>query len=196
MADRSMKAVIRAELDPKGVVRGVAATQKELQKLNASTASVATSSALDAAMNAGRMALQMLERGAGMVNNRVDELTKIATTFNVDAANAQTRKLMREYQDKARIGAALGPDVAKGLQYEADLFQKEADRIVANKGNLGAGLRGAMDIGSLAESEKRKALDTAMGGLGGVINGAGPVLDELRKISESFRDLLRKVGTS
>lgn len=196
MPDRSMKAVIRAELDPKGVVRGVAATQKELQKLNASTASVATSSALDAAMNAGRMALQMLERGAGMVNNRVDELTKIATTFNVDAANAQTRKLIREYADKKRIAEAIGPDVAKSLGYEADLFTQEADRIVRDKAKMGPGVAATRDLASKLESEKRKALDAGIGIAGSVSTGAGPVVDELRRLSEMFKELLRKVGTS
>lgn len=196
MADRSMKAVIRAELDPKGVVRGVAATQKELQKLNASTASVATSSALDAAMNAGRMALSMLERGAGMVNNRVDELTKIATTFNVDAANAQTKKLMREYQDKRRIAEALGPDIAKSLEYEADLFSKEADRIVAEKGRMGPGVGALNDVAARLEHEKRKALDVGIGAAGSVSTGSGPVVDKLRELSDMFRELLRKVGTS
>lgn len=196
MADRSMKAVIRAELDPRGIVRGVAATQKELQKLNASTASVASSSALDAAMNAGRMALNMLERGAGMVNNRVDELTKIATTFNVDAANAQTRKLMREYQDKQRIAQALGPDVAKALEHEANLFTQEADRIVANKGRMGPGVGAAMDVAARLEHEKRKALDVGIGAMGAVSTGAGPVVDKLNELSDMFRELLRKVGTS
>lgn len=196
MADRSMKAVIRAELDPKGVVRGVAATQKELQKLNASTASVATSSALDAAMNAGRMALSMLERGAGMVNNRVDELTKIATTFNVDAANAQTKKLMREYQDKRRIAEALGPDIAKSLEYEADLFSKEADRIVAGKGKMGPGVGAVRDVAARLEHEKNKALDVGISAAGAVSTGTGAVVDKLNELSDMFRELLRKVGTS
>ncbi len=195
MADRSMKAVIRAELDPRGVVRGVSATQRELQKLNASTASVATSSALDAAMNAGRMALSMLERGASAVNNRVDDLTKIATTFNVDAANAQTRKMMREYADKKRIAGAIGPDVAKGLTAEADAFQKEADRIVKSK-TIGPGIAGVMTATAEANRLKNEALDTGISGVGAVTTGAGPVLDKLREISESFRELLRKVGTS
>lgn len=196
MADRSMKAVIRAELDPRGVVRGVAATQKELQKLNASTASVATSSALDAAMNAGRMALGLLERGASAVNNRVDELTKIATTFNVDAANAQTKKLIREYADKKRIADALGPDVAKSLGNEADLFQKEADRIVANKGRMGPGVGAVRDVTNRLEHEKNKLLDAGIGAAGAVSTGAGPVVDKLNELSDMFRELLRKVGTS
>ena len=48
MADKSMKAVIVAEVDPRGVAKGVAATNKELQKLNKTAASASTSAAISA----------------------------------------------------------------------------------------------------------------------------------------------------
>jgi len=186
MADKSMKAVIVAEVDPRGVAKGVAATNKELQKLNKSAASASTSAAISAGISMAEMGMSALQQIFSAVDKRFGELNAIATKYSAAAAGARIAADVAAVQDNVRIAKALTPGAIQATQAESDIKAGEAARIERNagaintgmgafaraKGNLGAGLDMITEIagtslagvGQLLAGNFSGYMDTAAGG--------------------------------
>jgi len=103
-----MKAVIRAEVDPSGVVKGVAATNRELQKLNARAAV----SAVGASFNMAQMGFQMLMHAFHMIDRRMQEITAMSTRFSPEAQRGIMETTIAKIQDEIKYAKAYGVDVA------------------------------------------------------------------------------------
>lgn len=154
MADKSMKAVIVAEVDPRGVTKGVAATNKELQKLNKTAASASTSAAISAGISMAQMGMSALQQVFSAVEKRFNELNTIANKYSAAAAGARMAADVSIIQDNVRIAQALAPGAIQASQAEADIKAGEAARMERNatansagmgafaraKGNFGAGM--------------------------------------------------------
>lgn len=186
MADKSMKAVIVAEVDPRGVTKGVAATNKELQKLNQTAASASTSAAISAGISMAQMGMSALQQVFSAVDRRFGELNAIANKYSAAAAGARIAADVSIVQDNVRIAKALTPGAIQASQAEADIKAGEAARMERNsaaintgmgafaraKGNFGAGLDMITEIagtslagvGQLLSGDLSGYMNTAAGG--------------------------------
>jgi hypothetical protein len=108
MADKSMKAVIRAEVDPSGVIKGVAATNRELAKLNSKTSAIA----IGASFNMAQMGFQMLMGAFRVMDRRMSELAQMSTRFSPEAQRAVMTTKIRELGIERFMGEKFGVDVA------------------------------------------------------------------------------------
>jgi len=185
VADKSMKAVIRAEVDPSGVVRGVAAANRELQKLNATSAKAALASGISATIDAGQVAFGAIRSAVTALDKRADDLTKITTTFNVDAANAATQSEIEKYARNKRIADALAPGVIQGIKNQDIIANREAASIVANGAAIGQGIANVQGISAGAQAAGNQALDVGLQGAGST------TLDEIRNMLSKFSGWMR-----
>jgi hypothetical protein len=155
MADKSMKAVIVAEVDPRGVAKGVAATNKELQKLNKSAASASTSAAISAGISMAEMGMSALQQIFSAVDKRFGELNAIANKYSAAAAGARIAADVAAVQDNVRIAKALTPGAIQATQAESDIKAGEAARMERNAGAMNAGMgataRLKSNMGSIAD---------------------------------------------
>lgn len=140
MADKSMKAVIVAEVDPRGVTKGVAATNKELQKLNKTAASASTSAAISAGISMAEMGMSALQQIFSAVDKRFGELNAIANKYSAAAAGARIAADVSIVQDNVRIAKALAPGAIQASQAEADIKAGEAARMERNAGTVSSGM--------------------------------------------------------
>lgn len=185
MADKSMKAVIRAEVDPSGVVKGVAAANRELQKLNATSAKAALASGISATIDAGEVAFGAIRSAVSALDKRADDLTKITTTFNVDAANAATQSEIEKYARNKRIADALAPGVIQGIKNQDIIANREAANIVANGAAIGQGIANIQGISAGGQAAVNQGLDVGLQGAGST------TLDEIRNMLGKFSGWMR-----
>jgi hypothetical protein len=157
MADKSMKAVIVAEVDPRGVTKGVAATNKELQKLNKTAASASTSAAISAGISMAEMGMAALQQVLSAVEKRFGELNNIANKYSAAAAGARMMADVSIIQDNVRIAQALAPGAIEASQAEANIKAGEAARMERNAGAVSAGM------GAFARTKSNLGAITDMG---------------------------------
>jgi hypothetical protein len=119
MADKSMKAVIRAEVDPSGVIKGVAATNRELAKLNSKTSAIA----VGASFNMAQMGFQMLMGAFRIMDRRMTEMAQMSTRFSPEAQRGVMETQIAKINQEIEMAKAYGLDVAgierakrKGIQ--------------------------------------------------------------------------------
>jgi hypothetical protein len=108
MADKSMKAVIRAEVDPKGVIKGVAATNRELSKLNSKTSAIA----VGASFNMAQMGFQMLMGAFRIIDRRMTEMAQMSTRFSPEAQRGVMETQIAKINQEIEMAKAYGLDVA------------------------------------------------------------------------------------
>ena len=174
MADKSMKAVIVAEVDPRGVTKGVAATNKELQKLNKTAASASTSAAISAGISMAEMGMSALQQVFSAVEKRFGELNNIANKYSAAAAGARMMADVSIIQDNVRIGQALAPGAIQASQAEADIKAGEAARMERNAGAVSAGMgafaRARGNMGAITDMASEVA-GTALLGIEQLLSG-------------------------
>jgi hypothetical protein len=108
MADKSMKAVIRAEVDPSGVIKGVAATNRELAKLNSKTSAIA----VGASFNMAQMGFQMLMGAFRIMDRRMTEMAQMSTRFSPEAQRGVMETQIAKINQEIEMAKAYGLDVA------------------------------------------------------------------------------------
>jgi hypothetical protein len=174
MADKSMKAVIVAEVDPRGVTKGVAATNKELQKLNKTAASASTSAAISAGISMAEMGMSALQRVFSAVEKRFGELNTIANKYSAAAAGARMAADVSIIQDNVRIAQALAPGAIQTSQAEANIKAGEAARMERNAGTVSAGMgafaRAKGNMGAITDMASEVA-GTALLGIEQLLSG-------------------------
>jgi hypothetical protein len=138
MADKSLKAVISAEFDPRGVVKGVAAANTELQKLNRTSGAVAASTRLAAGLQAVQMAFNVVAQVVQQVDRRMQELSEMAGRFSPEALSAKAGTKVAEIERDIKIGKTLGLDVAAAERIKQQAMIGEAERAQGMVGSLSA----------------------------------------------------------
>ena len=128
MADKSMKAVIRAEVDPSGVIKGVAATNRELAKLNSKTSAIA----VGASFNMAQMGFQMLMSVFRMMDRRVTEMAQMSTRFSPEAQRGVMQTKMLELRREQFMAENFGLDVAGSERVKREGIQRRAQDDVAS----------------------------------------------------------------
>lgn len=174
MADKSMKAVISAEVDPRGVVKGVAATTKELEKLNRSAKQSALASGISAGIDAAQSAFGMINRVIQMVDKRVEELKAMAVKYSPEAMIANANLQVAKIQSEIEIAKAVGPGVAKGLEVQTTGLREQAKKAELNAADMAGGIA-AWETVKQAGSDAFNAFVNGFIGTMGNENSQGPI---------------------
>jgi len=127
MADKSMKAVIRAEVDPSGVIKGVAATNRELAKLNSKTSAIA----VGASFNMAQMGFQMLMGAFRIMDRRMTDLAQMSTRFSPEAQRGVMQTKMLELRREQFMANTFGIDVAGAERSKREGIQRRAQADVS-----------------------------------------------------------------
>ena len=133
MADKSMKAVIRAEVDPSGVIKGVAATNRELAKLNSKTSAIA----VGASFNMAQMGFQMLMGAFRIIDRRMTEMAQMSTRFSPEAQRGVMETQIAKINQEIEMAKAYGLDVAGSERVKREGIQRRAeDDVAAGTGGI------------------------------------------------------------
>lgn len=178
MADRSMKAVIRAEVDPSGVVRGVNTATRELERLNQTSRRISIAAGVSAAIEASRVMVNMASRAANFANTRANDIVEMVTQNNVAAANAATLAFGDRVMAQRRAAQALAPGVISGIQAQSAAELSGLNRLAMTPG-MGEAVGNFMR-GQAVTTEARNAAADA------VTFGIGEIVGLLRGISEKL----------
>lgn len=138
MSNKSMKAVIQAELDPRGVVRGVAAANKELDKLNRTSMSIASSARLTATMGAINTSWTVVSGAVQQIDRRMQDISEMAGRFSPEAMSAKAMTKSVEIQRDMEMSKWLGLDVAAAERIKQKSMMDEASRAKDMVGGLAA----------------------------------------------------------
>jgi hypothetical protein len=111
----------------------------------------------------------------------VDELTRMATTWDLDAANAQTQALIQKYQDEQTIAKAVAPGVIQAIQAQSAASRTEAQRIAADP-TISAGIAAAGQATATAGGLRNAAIDQTLTGAAGIAD----ILTVLRDIASKM----------
>lgn len=122
---KDVKAVIRAEVDPSGVVRGVAAVNRELQKINRSTGTTALASSFSMA----QMAFGMIRQAFSAIDERMQEIQKMSTRFSPEAMRENMQTQLARIKQEQELGAALGHGTAAAEQIKQRAIAQETARL-------------------------------------------------------------------
>lgn len=139
MADKSMKSTIQVAMDTSGVVKGVAATNKELDKLNRTARRTATATSMTAALGVAQAGFGALQGIISAINNRVDELNQLAFKFSPEAAAARGQLTAAQMQADVAVGQALGAGAAASAREQQFRVEERAARVTQQAPDINAG---------------------------------------------------------
>lgn len=132
MADKTLKASIQVDMDAKGVAKGVAATNRELDKLNRTARSTAVSTGIMAGISAIQVAYGALSGFISGLTDHVNKLDQLGRRFSVEGMNADIRAQVAQMESDAKIGKAMGPASAAIAQQEEKAAIERANRIASS----------------------------------------------------------------
>ena len=162
---KEMKAVIRAEVDPRGVVSGVNEVNRQLGKINkaATTSALATSfTAIGQAFNMARQVLDAIDR-------RQMAIQDMARRFSPGARGAEMMTEQAKIQQSLTLGKMMEPELVQIEQMRQANIAAETARLQQ------------MGTGSMAGSEDLKLFWDEMINrsqeIPGRIIGGGPVVN-------------------
>jgi hypothetical protein len=127
-----LKASIQVDMDSKGVARGVAATNRELDKLNRTARSTAMATGIMAGISTIQTAFSALSGIINAINEHVDRLDKLGRQYSREGAAAESSRMSAQFQTDAQIGQAMGPASAAIAQREEKSMRDRAARIQAS----------------------------------------------------------------
>ena len=165
MADKSMKASIQVDIDAKGVAKGVAATNRELDKLNRTARSTSRAVNVSAGIQMAELGFNVLQTAIGALDKRFSELNATAQRYSSVAAQAAANADVARIQADLRIADALAPGAAAVSRGQADVAAGEAFRIE----NDAARINQAMTGYGLAKENLGVSRDILLEGFGGGI---------------------------
>lgn len=140
MADKSLKASIQVDMDAKGVAKGVAATNRELDKLNRTARSTARSAGITAGLNAAQAAYGIISTVLRSITEHVNKLDELGRTFSREGATAEGMRQAAQMQSDVAIGQAVGPASAMSAMVEEKKLRDRAARIQADAANMAGGM--------------------------------------------------------
>jgi hypothetical protein len=179
---REMKAVIRAEVDPSGVVRGVNAVNSQLDRLNRTASMASMATGVTAAFNTMQAAFAIGQRAMNAINTRVDDLMETTAKFDLNAYNAKVQSEIAKIQADKRIAAALGPAIADAFKEQGASALKEAARVESMRNIIGPGIVRDIQARSAVTAATNTALDLGTGAVGAATISAlqgGGIMDYL-----------------
>lgn len=165
MADKSLKASIQVDMDAKGVAKGVAATNRELDKLNRTARSTSRAVNVSAGIQMAEAGFNVLQTALGALDKRFSELNMTAQKYSAIAAQAAANADVARIQADMRIADALAPGAAAVSRGQADIAAGEAARIEGDAARMNQ----SMTAFGLAKENLGVSRDILLEGFGGGI---------------------------
>lgn len=162
---KQLKSTIQLDLDPSGVVKGVAATNRELTKLNRSASRTAGATSMTAGLQVAEMGFNLLRTALGALDSRFSELNSAAQKYSAIAQQAAANATMARFEADVRIGQALGPGAAAVSRGQAEIAAGEALRIESDAERINRSMVGY----ELAKQNLGVSRDILLEGFGGGI---------------------------
>lgn len=177
MADRSLKSTIQVDMDTSGVVKGVAATNRELEKMNRTAARTASATSITAALGVAQTAFSVLQQIVGMMDARAKELTDIAFKYSPEAMAAKAQLTAGTFRAEQQIAEAVGPGAAAAAREQLFRKEQEAARLTADP-NAAANVAATASFMETMRSGATAFVDTfssqfSQGDFLGTLTGAG-----------------------
>lgn len=147
MADKSLKASIQVDMDAKGVAKGVAATNRELDKLNKTARSTSMATGIMAGINVVQTAYAAISGIINSINEHVNKLDQLGRTFSREGGRAEGSRQIAEMETDRAIGSAMGVSAATNAMIEEKAMRDRAARIQADAANVGGGASALSDFG-------------------------------------------------
>jgi hypothetical protein len=163
MADKTLKASIQVDMDAKGVAKGVAATNRELDKLNRTARSGARAAMISAGIDVVQTGMTMIQTAFSAVEKRMGEMAALANKYSPEAMNASIQAELDRYRADARIGQALAPGAMERSRADAESAAGEAARIEANASTINAGMGASKRFGNNLMAALDIVLETGAG---------------------------------
>jgi hypothetical protein len=190
MAKNSLKSTLQLDLDPSGVVKGVAATNRELQKLNRSAGRTAVATSITAGLDVLQMGIRGIQMAAQAIENRMQGFAVLANKYSPEAMGAAMTAQMARFEADRRIGAALAPGAIQRSQAEEDIAAGEAARVERNAAaineSMGASKRfyeNFMSSLSMLAEVGGGLIGAAEAAVGGDFAGAGTLYSGARSMA-------------
>ena len=163
MADKTMKASIQVDMDAKGVAKGVAATNRELDKLNRTARSASRAANITAGIDVLQMGMGMIQTAFSAVEKRMSELAALSNKYSPEAMNASIQTELDRYRADARIGQALAPGAMERSRADSEKAAGEAARIESNASTINAGMGASKRFGNNLMTALDILLETGAG---------------------------------
>jgi len=179
---KEMKAVIRAEVDPRGVVSGVNEVNRQLGKINKAASASALATSFTAVGQAFNMARQVLDA----IDRRQMAIQDMARKFSPDARGAEMMTEQAKIQQSLALGKQFGPELAQIEQMKQANIAAETARLQ----QMGTGsMAGAEDFKMFMGEMLNRTQEIPMRIMGGgsVVNpSANPVKRFFNPFGDDF----------
>lgn len=135
---KQLKSTIQLDLDPSGVVKGVAATNRELTKLNRSASRTAGMTSITAGIGVIQTAFAAMRGVINAIDQRMQSLNEMAFKFSPEAMGARAQQQIATIQAEQQIGKAIGLGAAATANIERERQERMAARVTANAPDIAA----------------------------------------------------------
>jgi hypothetical protein len=136
---KSLKSTIQLDLDPSGVVKGVAATNRELTKLNRSASRTAGATSIMAGFSMIQAAFSAIRGIVNAVNEDVQRLNQLGQRFSPEGMASKAALDIAKFNAEMQTGKAFGVSGAAAANLERENVERRQAREVANAPDLAAG---------------------------------------------------------
>lgn len=168
---KSLQAVIELSADPSGVIRGVAAANKELQRLNASAAATAMATQVSAGLNILQQVAGTLSSLYSSLDERLKYFENAALAYSPEAQRAafQTEEVQRKAD--RQIGEAFAPTEQARQLLEQQRIKDDTKRTMGRIDEIGTGSLFLSEVGGGIKSGATRSWDSLLEGIGNVASG-------------------------
>lgn len=146
MADKSMKASIQVDMDAKGVARGVAATNRELDKLNRTARATSIATGISAGISVVQTAFGAISGILNQIYERANQLDKLGRTFGREGQTENLKLMNAQMMADVEIGKAMSLSSAAIAQDQQKKLMAEVERV--RSGDLPAGVAAGKVVGN------------------------------------------------
>ena len=159
---KSLQAVIELSADPSGVVRGVAAANKELQRLNASAAATAMATQVSAGLNLLQQVAGTLSSLYSSLDERMKYFESATLAYSPDAQRAAFQTEQTQRAADKQIAAAYAPTEQAKQLLEQQRIKDDTKTTLSRMEDIGVGSLVLKEIGGAFTSGVSRTWDSIL----------------------------------
>lgn len=157
MADKSLKASIQVDMDAKGVARGVAATNRELDKLNRTARATSIATGISAGISVVQTAFGAISGILSQIYERANQLDQLGRTFGREGQTENLKLMNAKMMADVEIGKAMSLGSAAVAQQQQKSLMEEVARV--RSGDIPAGVTSLEVFGNTLLGSLKKGKD-------------------------------------
>lgn len=126
---KEMKAVIRAEVDPRGVVRGVNEVNKQLDRINKGVMQTSVATSFSAAFSVLQQTANIIMSAVRAIDRRQQEIMEMAGRFAPEAVAGRMMTEAAKVRRDVELGKTFGPELGEIEKIRQHEIRKETERL-------------------------------------------------------------------